>query len=213
MTNEGATAGEVATVLNRSIDSMQNFKCQPKSILSPRDNAPKRLHAWTIEEKETLAGLWRRGESQASMAVALGRSLASIDKALDRYGIRPRSKAHLVAHLAKSSPKPFTAEEYDLALKLRAEGSTYASIARTLGRRASSVYARLDKAKKGVEFRENWDVADAERNLIEQLRLQGKTYREIQAALPHRGFSTIFRVCKSLRDRTSQSQDERPSPE
>lgn len=208
MTGEGAKAKEIASVLNRTVSGVYAFKQAPRSTLSPAHNAPKRSHPWSAEEKEALAQMWQRGDSYASIAASLGRSFASIDTALKIYGIRPRSKLNSKAHSERSSRKPFTLEEYNSALKLRAEGFTFASIAGTLGRSQPSVARRLSKAQTGVKFRGDWKVSDAERKLVEQLRLQGKTYREIQTVLPHRGYTTIWRVAKHLNVGTAGIHDD-----
>ena len=160
---------------------------------------------WTEADMQTLRDAYARGETRASIARLLDRSLYSVDTRLTLRGVRQVSP-HRSKLVRESAPRrrSWSQEEYDSAMKLREQGWTYNAIGLKFGRHSKTVETRL--MRSAARF--NHQLTREETAQITQLYLDGKTNPQIHAELPHRSRATIYRAVKRLTDPTWTRQNE-----
>ena len=202
--SEGKSRKEIAEALNRSYASLNARMNEARSSEPLRRTASRTGEPWTEAELQTLKDARARGETIASIARLLDRSLLSIDVQLTRHVRQVSPHRSMLYREAALCRRSWTQEEHDSAMRLREQGLTYKAIGLTLGRHAASVQSRLTRsAANGWPGRFNHQLTGEETAQIARLYHDGKTISQIHAEeLPHRSRCTIDRAIQRLKDPT-----------
>jgi IS30 family transposase len=101
---------------------------------------------WTATERAAMWKRWKLGESVAEIARALGRPLVTVHNAIEYDGgIAPRERVRRACHL--------TLAERETISRALAVGDSLRSIARTLGRPASTVCREVRRNQGRASYR------------------------------------------------------------